>query len=76
MVIATAMPPGGYDASHITQWSILVASSKAPKCCHQASDRAILPWGLPWSSMAATQQTQQKTQLLARDYNTFYLVRL
>jgi hypothetical protein len=26
--------------------------------------------------MAVTQQTQQKTQLLARDYNTFYLVKV
>jgi hypothetical protein len=77
MAIATTMPPGGYDASHITQWSILVASSKAPKCCHQASARAISPRRPPWSLMVATQQTtkQQKTQLLARDNNTFYLVK-
>jgi len=70
------MPPGGNDASHITRWSILVASSKAPKSHHQAIAHAELLWWPPWSSMVATQQTQQKTQLLASNYNTFYLAKV
>ena len=72
----TTMPPGGYDVSLISQWSILVASSKAPKCRHRVSVHAVSPRWPPWSSMAVTQQTQQKTQLLASDYNTFHLAKV
>ena len=53
-----------------------MASSKAPKRRHRASARAVLPRRPPWASMAATQQTQQKTQLLASDYDTFYLAKV
>ncbi len=76
MANATTIPPGRYDASHISWWSILVASSKAPKRRHRTSARAVSPRRPPWSSMAATQQTQQKTQLLASDYDTFYLAKV
>jgi hypothetical protein len=70
------MPPGEYKASHISQWSVLIASSEAPKCHKRASARTISPRRPQWSSMAATQQTQQKTQLLASNYDTFYLARI
>jgi hypothetical protein len=78
MANATTMPLGGYDASHISQsqWSILVASSKTPKSCHRVSAHAVLPRRPPWSSMTATQQTHQKTQLLASDFDTFYLAKV
>jgi hypothetical protein len=76
MANAMTMLSGRHDASHITQWSILVASSKAPKCPHRASAHAVLPWWLSWLLMVATQQTQQKTQLLASNYDTFYLAKV
>ncbi len=38
------MLPGGYDMSHNSQWSILVASCKTSKPHHKASACAVLAW--------------------------------
>jgi hypothetical protein len=65
------MPTGQYGARHIARWSVSVASCEAPKRRHRASARAVSLRRPPWLSMALTQQTQQKTQLLASVYRTF-----
>ncbi len=46
-----------------------MASCGATGHCHQVSACTVSPRLPPWSSMVGTQQTQQKTQLLASDYD-------
>jgi hypothetical protein len=58
MANVMTMPLGEYDASHISQWSILVASSKAPKCHHWADAHAILAQHMPWLSSSSNHKNR------------------
>ncbi len=51
--IAMTMPTGQYGVRHIAQWSVSVASCKAPKRRHRASARAVLARRTPWSSSSS-----------------------
>ncbi len=70
------MPPGRYNARHITQWSVLVASCKATRCHYLACACAVLARRTPWSLPSPSCQNTNNTQLLASNYRTFILANL
>jgi hypothetical protein len=52
MTILMTMPPGGYGAMRIAQWSASLASSKATRCYNWVSAHAVLPRRPPWSTIS------------------------
>ena len=73
MAIVRPMPPGRYDARHIAQWIVSVASCEATRCRHWACACAVLARRTPWSSPSPSCENTNKTQLLAINYRTFLL---